>query len=272
MRHFFDKKNLVLFQSWFQNHRTQLQRSASGPLRESVSPAATTTSCVEHQAFPNALTPKREPASRSTLNEYTPLAANEATGNTSRVLTASRPTDTATINFAETNSYQQMSQTSLSPSHPFYFLTDGRERTEASLKRKSPSAKEPSAKLGRHRPRPPVDPRRRRMTPRQRREHRKITLQLMTQSTVVAHPDQPLDLSMKPDMVTPSANSPSDARLFPTQRRSSLPPMVARNPSDLYYYPLATAMGMMPYSGVNHPYFNSAGQPFLEASRRTSKP
>ena len=242
-----------------------------------MSPLATITSRVEHQTFPAdaAQTPKREPASRSTLGEYTPLAAHEApimaTGSTSRVLAASRPIDGARINFAQTNSYQQMSQTSLSPSHPFYFLTDGRDRTEASLKRKSPSTKEPSAKAGRHRPRPPVDPRRRRMTPRQRREHRKLTLQMMGQATVAPHPDQPLDLSMKPDRLTPPANSPSSAKLYcSAERRASLPPMVARNPSDLSYYPLAIAMGLMPYSGVNHPYFHYAGA--QEANRRTSKP
>lgn len=216
------------------------------------------TSRIESPA--TASTPKREPAVTPTSREHSPLAENEApavpTGNTSR-LTESYA---ATFN----NTYKPMTQMSLSPNHPFYFLTDSRmdacSKTVTSLKRKTPPTKAPSAKSDRPGPgqRPASEPssRRRRMTPRQRREHRKLALQLVTQSAVVTNPDQPLDLSTKSScdrLTSPAKNSCTEA--YSSERRSAFLPMARRNSSDPYYYPMA--VGMVPYAGVNYPNFPS---------------
>ena len=244
----------IFFQSWFQNHRTQLRRS--GSMLESASPLAKVTSRVESPTTPTAPSPKQGPSAKE--------APEMGTGIKTRIA-ASHATTSATCS----TTYKPMTQVSVSPNHPFYFLTESRmdssPRTAKTLKRKTPSTstKTPSPKSSGLIERAVSEPclRRRRMTPRQRREHRKLALRLVAQSTAVVNTDQPLDLSMKPaacDRLTPpTANTESSDVYSSERRRSAFLPMVGRNSTDPCYYPVTMAMGLMPYIGVNYPHFQS---------------
>lgn len=247
----------ILFQSWFQNHRTQLRRS--GSVLESVSPVAKVTSRVDSPTTPTPTTapsPKQGPSAKE--------APEVGTGIQTR-MAASHAAISATCS----TTYKPMTQVSVSPNHPFYFLTESRmdasPRSAKTLKRKTPSTstKTPSPKSSGLREHAFSEPclRRRRMTPRQRREHRKLTLRLLAQSTAVVNPDQPLDLSMKPaacDRLTPPAMNTQSSDVYSSERRrSAFLPMVGRNSTDPCYYPVTMAMGLMPYIGVNYPHFQS---------------
>ena len=243
----------ILFQSWFQNHRTQLRRAGSMP--ESVSPVAKVTSRVESPT--TAPSPKLGPSAKEAPEVGTGIKIREA---------ASQAATSATCS----TTYKPMTQVSVSPNHPFYFLTESRmdasPRSAKTLKRKSPSTstKLSSPKSSGLSERAVSEPclRRRRMTPRQRREHRKLTLRLLAQSTAVVNPDQPLDLSMKPAAcvrLTPPATNTHSSDVYSTseRRRSAFLPIVGRNSNDPCHYPVTMAMGLVPYIGVNYPHFQS---------------